>query len=76
MQGRKSLHEPLRSTEEAGKGPFQALESPTVFTETGEVQIAVRAWGSTSLCRHWKCCAKTASSSKVSPTGLNPNDLL
>lgn len=37
MQSRKSLREPLRSTEETEKGSFskeQTLESPTAFAET------------------------------------------
>lgn len=37
--------EPLRSAEEAGRGPLQALKSHTIFTERGEVQIAARAQG-------------------------------
>lgn len=49
---------------------------PTVFTETGEVQIAARAWGSTSGRRQWNRCAKTASLSKLSPIALDPDDLL
>lgn len=55
--------------EEAGKGPFQAPESPAVFI-AGEVQIAARARGSTSSCRQYS--AETASSSKVSPMGAGP----
>lgn len=43
MQGRKSLRDPPRSTDEAGEGPFHALKSPAVFTERGEVHIAARA---------------------------------
>lgn len=75
MQGTKSLHEPPRSTEEAGKGPFQPLEHPAVFTETGEVQMAARARGSTSLRRQWQGCVQTASSSTVSPLKLDLSDL-
>lgn len=45
VQGRNSLHEPLRSTEVAGEGPFQALETPAVFIQTGEVQVLARAQG-------------------------------
>lgn len=74
MQSRKSLCEPLRSTKEAEKGSLQTLESPTVFAETGEVQVLVRSQGA----QH----AGTASAvlmlhpPAVCLMGLAPSDLL
>lgn len=71
VQSRKSLCDPLRSTEEKEKGSLQTLGSPTVLAETGEVHVL----GST-VGRHCKCCANAASFSRVSLVGLAPSDLL
>lgn len=71
VQSRKSLCEPLRSTEETEKGSLQTMESPTVCAETGEVHVPGSTVGS-----HCKGCTNAAFFSRVSPVGLASNDLL
>lgn len=71
VKSKKSLCDPLRSTEEKEKGSLQTLESPAVSAETGEVHVP----GST-IGRACKCCANAASFSRVPLEGLASSDLL